>query len=48
MHEKPKRQVNTLSRDKEEEEHMPQSEQLDVLVLGSGTGGKLIARHMAQ
>src|SRR5215475_6931705 len=49
MHERPKRQVNTVSRDKEEEEqHMPQSEQLDVLVLGSGTGGKLIAWHMAQ
>jgi pyruvate/2-oxoglutarate dehydrogenase complex dihydrolipoamide dehydrogenase (E3) component len=28
--------------------HMPQSEQFDVLVLGSGTGGKLIAWHMAQ
>jgi pyruvate/2-oxoglutarate dehydrogenase complex dihydrolipoamide dehydrogenase (E3) component len=27
---------------------MPQSEQLDVLVLGSGTGGKLVAWHMAQ
>ena len=27
---------------------MPQSEQLDILVLGSGTGGKLIAWHMAQ
>jgi pyruvate/2-oxoglutarate dehydrogenase complex dihydrolipoamide dehydrogenase (E3) component len=27
---------------------MPQSEQLDVLVLGSGAGGKLIAWHMAQ
>ena len=27
---------------------MPQSEQLDVLVLGSGIGGKLIAWHMAQ
>ena len=27
---------------------MPQSEQFDVLVLGSGTGGKLIAWHMAQ
>ena len=27
---------------------MPQSEQLEVLVLGSGTGGKLIAWHMAQ
>jgi pyruvate/2-oxoglutarate dehydrogenase complex dihydrolipoamide dehydrogenase (E3) component len=27
---------------------LPQSEQLDVLVLGSGTGGKLIAWHMAQ
>ena len=27
---------------------MPQSEQLEILVLGSGTGGKLIAWHMAQ
>jgi pyruvate/2-oxoglutarate dehydrogenase complex dihydrolipoamide dehydrogenase (E3) component len=27
---------------------MPQSEQFDVLVLGSGTGGKLIAWYMAQ
>ena len=27
---------------------MPQSEQLEVVVLGSGTGGKLIAWHMAQ
>jgi choline dehydrogenase-like flavoprotein len=27
---------------------MPQSEHSDVLVLGSGTGGKLIAWHMAQ
>jgi pyruvate/2-oxoglutarate dehydrogenase complex dihydrolipoamide dehydrogenase (E3) component len=27
---------------------MPQSEQFEVLVLGSGTGGKLIAWHMAQ
>jgi pyruvate/2-oxoglutarate dehydrogenase complex dihydrolipoamide dehydrogenase (E3) component len=27
---------------------MVQSEQLDILVLGSGTGGKLIAWHMAQ
>ena len=27
---------------------MPQSEHLEVLVLGSGTGGKLIAWHMAQ
>jgi pyruvate/2-oxoglutarate dehydrogenase complex dihydrolipoamide dehydrogenase (E3) component len=27
---------------------MPQSEQLEVLVLGSGTGGKLIAWHLAQ
>jgi pyruvate/2-oxoglutarate dehydrogenase complex dihydrolipoamide dehydrogenase (E3) component len=27
---------------------MPQSKQFDVLVLGSGTGGKLIAWHMAQ
>jgi pyruvate/2-oxoglutarate dehydrogenase complex dihydrolipoamide dehydrogenase (E3) component len=30
------------------EKHMPQSEQLDVLVLGSGTGGKLLAWHLAQ
>src|ERR1700751_5251332 len=27
---------------------MPQSEQFEVLVVGSGTGGKLIAWHMAQ
>ena len=27
---------------------MPQSEQLEILVLGSGTGGKLIAWHTAQ
>src|SRR5246127_2955744 len=27
---------------------MPQSEQFEVLVLGSGTGGKLMAWHMAQ
>jgi pyruvate/2-oxoglutarate dehydrogenase complex dihydrolipoamide dehydrogenase (E3) component len=27
---------------------MPQSEQFEILVLGSGTGGKLIAWHMAQ
>lgn len=27
---------------------MPQSEHFDVLVLGSGTGGKLVAWHMAQ
>jgi pyruvate/2-oxoglutarate dehydrogenase complex dihydrolipoamide dehydrogenase (E3) component len=27
---------------------MPQSERLEVLVLGSGTGGKLIAWYMAQ
>jgi pyruvate/2-oxoglutarate dehydrogenase complex dihydrolipoamide dehydrogenase (E3) component len=41
--------LNTCGRDQEEEEkHMPQSEQLEVLVLGSGTGGKLIAWHMAQ
>jgi pyruvate/2-oxoglutarate dehydrogenase complex dihydrolipoamide dehydrogenase (E3) component len=41
--------VNTCGRNQEEEEkHMPQSEQLEVLVLGSGTGGKLIAWHMAQ
>jgi pyruvate/2-oxoglutarate dehydrogenase complex dihydrolipoamide dehydrogenase (E3) component len=41
--------VNTCGRDQEEEEkHMPQSEQVEVLVLGSGTGGKLIAWYMAQ
>src|SRR5207253_1911104 len=41
--------VYTCGRDQEEEEkHMPQSEQFEVLVLGSGTGGKLIAWHMAQ
>jgi pyruvate/2-oxoglutarate dehydrogenase complex dihydrolipoamide dehydrogenase (E3) component len=34
--------------DEEEEKHMAQTEQLEVLVLGSGTGGKLIAWHMAQ
>ena len=27
---------------------MPQPERLEVLVLGSGTGGKLVAWHMAQ
>jgi hypothetical protein len=27
---------------------MPQPERFDVLVLGSGTGGKLIAWHMAR
>ena len=27
---------------------MPQSEKFEVLVLGSGIGGKLIAWHMAQ
>src|SRR5215831_11214845 len=35
-------------RSRREEKLMPQSEQLDVLVLGSGTGGKLIAWHTAQ
>jgi pyruvate/2-oxoglutarate dehydrogenase complex dihydrolipoamide dehydrogenase (E3) component len=35
-------------RDRGGEKPMPQSEQFDVLVLGSGTGGKLIAWHMAQ
>src|SRR5882672_4920586 len=41
--------VYTCGRDQEEEEkHMPQAEQLEVLVLGSGTGGKLIAWYMAQ
>jgi len=44
-----KRLLNTCGRNQDEEEkHMPQSEQLEVLVLGSGTGGKLIAWHMAQ
>jgi pyruvate/2-oxoglutarate dehydrogenase complex dihydrolipoamide dehydrogenase (E3) component len=32
---------------KKRRNNMPQSEQLEVLVLGSGTGGKLIAWHMA-
>jgi pyruvate/2-oxoglutarate dehydrogenase complex dihydrolipoamide dehydrogenase (E3) component len=40
--------MNTCSRDYGEDEHMPQSEQFDVLVLGSGTGGKLVAWYMAQ
>jgi pyruvate/2-oxoglutarate dehydrogenase complex dihydrolipoamide dehydrogenase (E3) component len=41
--------VSTCGHNQEEEEkHMPQSEQLEVLVLGSGTGGKLVAWHMAQ
>jgi pyruvate/2-oxoglutarate dehydrogenase complex dihydrolipoamide dehydrogenase (E3) component len=45
----PRRASRPCGRDQEEEEkHMPQSEQLEVLVLGSGTGGKLIAWHMAQ
>src|SRR4051794_10674519 len=30
------------------EKPMPQAEQFEVLVLGSGTGGKLMAWHMAQ
>src|SRR5215470_8652110 len=29
------------------EEGMPQSERFDILVLGSGAGGKLLAWHMA-
>ena len=34
-----KRLLNTCGRNQDEEEkHMPQSEQLEVLVLGSGTG----------
>jgi pyruvate/2-oxoglutarate dehydrogenase complex dihydrolipoamide dehydrogenase (E3) component len=41
--------VNTCGHDgKEEEKHMAQTEQLEVLVLGSGTGGKLVGWHMAQ
>src|SRR6266446_10707489 len=35
-------------RDQEGEKHMPKSEQFEILVLGSGTGGKLIAWYMAQ
>jgi hypothetical protein len=38
--------VNMCGRDQQEEKHMPQSEQLEVLVLGSGTGGKLIAWYI--
>jgi pyruvate/2-oxoglutarate dehydrogenase complex dihydrolipoamide dehydrogenase (E3) component len=33
---------------KKRRNNMPQSEQLEVLVLGSGTGGKLLAWHLAQ
>src|SRR5712664_1388211 len=40
--------ATTSGRDQEGEKHMPQSEQFEVLVLGSGTGGKLIAWYMAQ
>jgi pyruvate/2-oxoglutarate dehydrogenase complex dihydrolipoamide dehydrogenase (E3) component len=40
--------MNTSGRDQGGEKPMTQSEQFDVLVLGSGTGGKLIAWHMAQ
>src|SRR5712672_255465 len=40
--------ATTSGRDQEGEKHMPQAEQFDVLVLGSGTGGKLMAWHMAQ
>jgi pyruvate/2-oxoglutarate dehydrogenase complex dihydrolipoamide dehydrogenase (E3) component len=40
--------VNTSGRDQGGEKHMPQSEQFEVLVLGSGTGGKLVAWYMAQ
>jgi choline dehydrogenase-like flavoprotein len=32
----------------EDEKHMLESERLEILVLGSGVGGKLIAWHMAQ
>src|SRR5882724_12853681 len=38
----------TSGRNQEGEKHMPQSEKFEVLVLGSGTGGKLIAWQMAQ
>src|SRR5207245_5878674 len=41
--------THTCGRDQDEEEkHMAQSEQLEILVLGSGTGGKLVAWYMAQ
>jgi len=41
--------VNTCGREQQEEEkHMFRSERLEILVLGSGVGGKLIAWHMAQ
>jgi pyruvate/2-oxoglutarate dehydrogenase complex dihydrolipoamide dehydrogenase (E3) component len=33
---------------KKRRNNMPQSEQLEILVLGSGTGGKLLAWHLAQ
>src|SRR6516165_3889371 len=40
--------VCACGRDQGGEHHMPQSEKFEVLVLGSGIGGKLIAWHMAQ
>src|SRR6516225_6008164 len=40
--------VSACGRNQGGEQHMPQSEKFEVLVLGSGTGGKLIAWHMAQ
>src|SRR5262249_38209615 len=40
--------VKARGRAQRGEQHMPQSEKFEVLVLGSGIGGKLIAWHMAQ
>src|SRR6516165_9949737 len=40
--------VCACGRDQGGEHHMPQSEKFEVLVLGSGIGGKLIAWHIAR
>ena len=44
----PRAPVNAGSRDQGGDKHMPRSEHFDVLALGSGIGGKLIAWHMAE
>ena len=41
--------LDTCGREQQDEEkRMTQTERLEILVLGSGVGGKLIAWHMAQ
>src|SRR5215470_19797062 len=40
--------VKARGHDQRGEKHMPQSERFEVLVVGSGTGGKLLAWHLAQ